>query len=262
MPEPRQRKINPFLFWAYQVYAWLLFMPLVAVITFVAGWLVVLLSWWISPEWASRHVARRWARLLARMTPMKVTLEGAHHVPRGRSCVVVANHVSQYDILALYGWLDLDLKWVIKKELERIPGIGIGCRKAGHIFIDRRDPVQARQAVNDALRRLKDGIGILFFPEGTRSPDGRLLPFKKGAFKIAASQRLPVLPVTLLGTGDVLPARTMRLFPGHAHIIVHPLIEPGPDTPEGLRDLMNYSRDAIASALAETKQVPDADPPA
>lgn len=237
------------LFWPYQLYAWLFFYPVAILITLISGWLVVILSWLVSPRWASRHIARRWARLLAFLTPMPVTLEGGQHVDGSRSCVVVANHVSQFDILALYGWLDLDLKWVIKKELEKLPGIGVGCRKAGHIFVDRKDPAQARQAVNDALHRIRDGIGILFFAEGTRSLDGRLLPFKKGAFRIAVAQGLPVLPVTVIGTGEVLPAKSLRLFPGRARVVVHPMLEPVPDTPTALNDLMKRTRDAIASAL-------------
>lgn len=242
------------LFWPYQLYAWLVFIPLAVVITLLAGWLVVVISWVISPRFASRHIAMNWARLLAWLIPMPVLVEGTEHVPANRSCVVVANHLSQVDILALYGWLNLDLKWVIKKELRKLPGVGIGCEKAGHIFVDRQNPAAARQAVNEALGRLKEGIGILFFAEGTRSLDGRLLPFKKGAFRIAAGQQLPVLPVTLIGTAEVLPAKTLRLFPGRVRVLVHPLIEPGADDPDGIKDLMNRTRNTIASALPADKQ--------
>ena len=182
---------------------------------------------------------------------MPVSVEGAGHADPSRSCVVVANHVSQVDILALYGWLDLDLKWVMKKELRKLPGVGIGCEKAGHIFIDRKNPAEAKQTVNAALERLHEGIGILFFAEGTRSLDGRLGPFKKGAFRIAASQQLPILPVTLVGTGEVLPAKTLRLFPGRVRVVIHPPIEPVPDNPDAINDLMNRTRDTIASALPE-----------
>lgn len=233
------------------MYAWLFFIPVAAVITFIAGWVVVILSWVISPRFANRHIARRWARLLAFLTPMPVTVEGAEHADPSRSYVVVANHISQFDIFALYGWLDLDLKWVIKMELRKMPGIGIGCEKAGHIFVNRRDPEQARKAVNAATKGLQGGVGVLFFAEGTRSLDGRLLPFKKGAFRIAMAEQLPILPVTLLGTGEVLPSKTLRIFPGRARVVIHPPIEPGGQSPELLRDLMNRTRDTIASALPE-----------
>jgi 1-acyl-sn-glycerol-3-phosphate acyltransferase len=124
--------------------------------------------------------------------------------------------------------------------------VGIGCEKAGHIFVDRARPEQARQAINEALERLGDGIDILFFPEGTRSLNGRLLPFKKGAFRTAIDTGLPLLPVTVVGAGDVLPAKTLRLFPGRIRLVVHPPIE---STDMSLQDLIQRSRDAIASAL-------------
>lgn len=237
------------LFVLYQFYAWLVFIPLAMVITLIAGWAVVLVSWLVSPRFAGRYLARPWARSLAWLTPIRVTVQGAENLDPSRTCVVVANHLSQYDILALYGWLNLDLKWVIKKELRKLPGIGIGCVKAGHIFVDRQNPESAKKSVNQALEKLDEGIGILFFPEGTRSLDGRLLPFKKGAFRIAIDANLPVLPVTILGSRDVLPAKTLRLFPGPVRVVVHPVIEHRGGDLEHMRDLMVSTREAIASAL-------------
>ena len=237
------------LFWLYQLYAWLIFIPLALALTLLAGWAVVLFAWMINPRFAGRHIARRWARLLARLTPMPVTVEGSENADPSHSYVVVANHVSQFDILALYGWLDLNLKWVIKKELRKMPGVGIGCEKAGHIFVDRQNPASARASVNKALGKLKDGVGILFFAEGTRSLDGRLLPFKKGAFRIALGEQLPILPITLLGTEKVLPSKTLRLFPGRVRVVIHPPIQPGPDNATNMVALMNRTRDTIASAL-------------
>ena len=121
---------------------------------------------------------------------------------------MVCNHQSQYDIFLAYGWLNLDLKWVLKAELRNAPGVGIGCEKVGHIFVDRSNPEQARRAVRDALDSVGDGVGILFFAEGTRSPDGRLGTFKKGAFRVAAAQDLPILPVTIIGTRDIQKPRS------------------------------------------------------
>lgn len=236
------------LFWPYQLYVWLVFLPLVAVLTLLASILSVLAAVVISPKWASRHVAARWARLLARLTPVTITVEGAEHARPDQSYVVVANHQSQYDILVLYGWLDLDLKWVMKKELRKVPAIGIGCEKVGHIFVDRKRPTAARQAIADALDWLGDGVGILFFAEGTRSLDGKLLPFKKGAFITAIEQGLPVLPVTIIGTRDILPAKTLRLFPGHARMVVHPEIPTAGLEAGDMAALREKTRAAIASA--------------
>lgn len=237
------------LFWLYQPYVWLIFMPLVLVITFLGASLSVLFAILVNPHFASRHFAARWARWIAWCTPIRVSVEGAEHADRSRGYVVVSNHQSQYDILALYGWLDLDLKWVMKKELRKIPGIGIGCEKVGHIFVDRKRPEKARAAINKALKVLGNGIGILFFPEGTRSLDGRMLPFKKGAFRVALEQDLPILPVTLVGTRDILPAKTLRLFPGKIRVVIHPEIPTKDMTVDDMKTLMTQTRSVISSAM-------------
>ena len=173
------------LFWPYQVYVWLILLPLVICLTLVFSVLTVIFAALVNPDFASRVFAVTWARLGAWLTPIRVRVEGSEHATRSRRFVVARNHQSMYDILVIYGWLRLDLKWVMKKELRKIPGIGIGCEKAGHIFIERRNPKQASQAITDAISRMGDGIGILFFPEGTRRLDGRLRPFKKEAFRTA-----------------------------------------------------------------------------
>jgi len=237
------------LFWPYQIYAWVIFLPVVAVLTLVFSTLTVIFAWLVSPHFASRVFAVTWARIASFLTPMRVTVEGAEHAQRNRSYVVASNHQSMFDILVIYGWLKLDLKWVMKAELRKIPAIGIGCEKAGHIFVERRNPKQAAQAITDALARLGEGIGILFFPEGTRSPDGRLLPFKKGAFRTAIDQKLPLLPVTVIGTRDILPARTLHLFPGKARMVIHPPIETVGMGVDELDALMQRTRETIASAM-------------
>ena len=243
--------IKKVLFWPYQLYVWLVLAPLISILSLVFGFTAVAAAVLVSQSFSSRYVARTWAKLCAWLTPIFVTVEGQENARAGQSYIVVSNHESQYDILLIYGWLDMDVKWVMKKELRKIPGIGIGCEKVGHIIVDRSDPEQARAAINDALQLLGKGIGILFFPEGTRNRDGRLLPFKKGAFRIAIDADLPVMPVTILGTREVMPAKTMRLFPGRVKVVVHPAIEHREIDLEHMRDLMLATRDAIASALPE-----------
>jgi len=232
--------------WLYQIYAWLIFLPLVIVLTLIFSTLTIVFATLGHQKFAGATFPPTWARLLAWLTPIRVTVEGGEHAHRGESYVVAVNHQSQYDILVVYGWLKLDLKWVIKKELRKMPAIGLGCEKAGHIFVDRRDPKQASRAIRQALARLGDGIGVLFFPEGTRSGDGRLLRFKKGAFHLAIDQGLPVLPVTLVGTRDILPARSLKPFPGSVRMLIHP-----PISPEGkdIETLLQETRQVITSAM-------------
>jgi 1-acyl-sn-glycerol-3-phosphate acyltransferase len=241
-------------FWPYQLYAWLIFWPLVAILTLLFSTLAVIFSVLVSPRFASRVVASTWGRLLAWLAPVIVSVEGGENAQKERSYVVVCNHQSAVDILVVYGWLKLDLKWVMKQELRKVPGIGIGCEKVGHIFIDRKNPNHARRAIEEALERLGNGIGVLFFAEGTRSPDGRLLPFKKGAFRTAVEQQLPVLPVTLIGTRDIMPPKSLKPFPGRVRMVIHPAIETDGMSPVQIEDLMNRTKKTIASALPQELQ--------
>jgi len=237
--------------WLYQIYAWLVVIPLGLLLTLIAGWLTMLVAVVWSPRAASRYVAAKWGRVIAWLTPMLVSVEGAENANPDRTYVVVCNHQSQYDIFLVYGWLNLDLKWVMKAELRKVPGVGIGCEKAGHIFVDRGNPEQTRKAVSDALERVGDGVGILFFAEGSRSADGRLRPFKKGAFRIAVAQGLPILPITIIGTRDIQRPKSMLIFPGKARMVIHPAIEvDGKDTGD-IRSLMCATREVINSALPD-----------
>lgn len=239
-------------FWLYQLYAFLVFYPVGGALTLITGWLTMLVSIIWSPEFASRYIAGSWGRLLCWLTPVWVTVEGAENANPDRTYVVVSNHQSQYDIFLVYGWLRLDLKWVLKEELRKVPGVGIGCEKAGHIFVDRNNPEQARKAVADALDRVGDGVGLLFFAEGTRSQDGKLMPFKKGAFRVATSQKLPILPVTIVGTRDIQKPKSALIFPGKIRLVIHPAIEvDGRDEAGDILDLMAQTRKVIASALPE-----------
>ena len=238
-------------FWLYQVYAFLVFYPIGLLLTLLTGWLTVLVAILWTPEAASRYCAANWARILCWLTPVKVTVEGAENADPRRTYVVVCNHQSQYDIFLVYGWLKLDLKWVLKAELRKAPGVGIGCEKAGHIFVDRSNPDKARQSVSDALERVGDGVGILFFAEGTRSADGSLRPFKKGAFRVATSQNLPILPVTIIGTRDIQRPKSLLIFPGKVSMVIHPAIEIEGECQEEIRDLMTRTRAVIASAQPE-----------
>jgi len=209
----------------YPFYQWLVYMPLAVLATLVGAVLAVPLALLVSPRLANLWVAVPWGRVLSWLVPVRVDIEGLDRIDPNQSYVVVANHQSQFDIPVIYGWIGLDLRWVAKAELSRIPFVAAGCRAIGHIFIDRSDPEQARTAINRAVARLKPGTGLMFFAEGTRSRTGQLLPFKKGAFRVAVDQQLPILPVTVVDTREILPAKSFRIRPGRVRMIVHPPLE-------------------------------------
>ena len=184
---------------------------------------------------------------------MRVEVHGRHHLLPGQSYVIVANHLSQFDIFVLYGYLGVDFRWVMKHELRKIPVIGICCEKLGHVFINRDNTEAAIASLNEARARLANGASVLFFPEGTRSRDGQLKSFKKGAFKMAQDLHMPVLPVTLSGTFDILPAGTLRLHPGAtARLILHPPLTVTGHSDTELQTLVRQSRAAIATPLSDS----------
>ena len=182
-------------------------------------------------------------------TPILVRTRGRENIDKTQSYVIVSNHQSQYDIFVLYGWLGIDFKWVMKQELRKVPALGIACEKIGHIFIDRSNTAAALHSLNEAKSKIVNGTSVIFFPEGTRRRDHRLGTFKKGAFRTAIDQQLPLLPITVIGTRDILPARTLHLFPGTARMVVHPPIETRGMSVDQLDALMQQTRDVITSAM-------------
>jgi len=233
----------------YPVWQWLVFIPIAVVATLVGAVLSILIALLISPRFANLYVAVPWCHIIAFFAPVRVDVEGMEHVDRDQSYVVVANHQSQFDIPVIYGFCGLDLRWVMKAELGKVPFVAQGCRAIGHIFVNRSDPDQARTAINQAIGRLKSGTGILFFAEGTRSRSGKLLAFKKGAFRVAIDQQLPILPMTVVGTRDVLPADSLRIRPGRVRLIIHPPISTEGLKLADLRRLSDQVRLQVASGL-------------
>lgn len=231
------------------LYVWLILAPLVALSTLLFGLLAMLLVRFLGPARSARLSAVPWARFGLLLSGVRTRLHGFEHIRPGQSYVIVANHLSHFDIWVLYGWLGLDLRWVMKQELRKVPIIGVSCAALGHIFIDRSNREAALASLDAARDTLRGSTSILFFPEGTRSRDGTLKPFKKGAFNMALDMQLPVLPVTINGSWDVLPPGTLQLTPGEISITVHAPIAVSSLSHTDLDDLSNRARDAIASAL-------------
>ena len=156
-------------------------------------------------KFAHRWVIRYWAWVNVKVCGAEVVVEGLDHLDPDEAYVFMANHRSNFDVLALVTALwDFQLRWVAKEELARIPLFGWAMRATGQIVIDRRDHVQAVRSLAAAKAKLANGISVVFFPEGTRSA-GRLLPFKKGGFVFAIETKTPIVPVAIEGSEAVLP---------------------------------------------------------
>ena len=234
----------------YLPYKWLILFPLVVGLTLAFGTIAAVLSILISPKIGSFIGGVFWARLIGYLTPMLVKVIGRENIKKKQSYVIVSNHQSNYDIIALYGWLGIDFKWVMKQELRKVPGLGFGCEKIGHIFIDRSNSEKAIASINAAKKKIKNGTSVIFFPEGTREKGGTDLgEFKKGAFKFALDLGLPLLPVTLVNTGKILPTHTFDVFPGKVKIIIHEKIDIAGCNDDNIETVMDRARSAIQSGL-------------
>ena len=232
----------------YQPYKWFFILPLLGVSTLICGTSAVIVSLLSTPR-TGGICGVLWAKVNSFFTPMTVTVVGAENINPGTSYVICANHQSFYDIYVLYGWMGVDFKWVMKKELEKVPVLGFACKVLGHIFIDRSDSKRAVETINAAKTKIVNGTSVLFFPEGSRSSDGIMKPFKKGAFRMAIDLGLPVLPVTINGTQKVLPKGGIDLKPGAVTMMIHKPISVKNYQEENLSELMDKTRMIMNASL-------------
>lgn len=217
-------------------------LPLMALCTGVTAVVTATGSLVFGGRWWGYHPPRLWSRVMCRLTWVGVEVRGRENITPGRSYVFVANHQGAYDIFSIYGYLNHNFRWMMKRSLENIPLVGWACRRAGHIFVDYTAHGIAA-TMKAAERQLAGGMSIVVFPEGARTLTGRMGRFKRGAFTLASEFHLPVVPVTIDGAFDVLP-RTGRVpRPGHIVLTIHKPIDP--DNPMALE----LSREAIASVL-------------
>jgi 1-acyl-sn-glycerol-3-phosphate acyltransferase len=232
----------------YQPYKWLFFIPLLIINTLVLATIAVFTAIFVSPKIAS-IVGVIWAKINAIFTPVFISIEGKNNISPNTSYVIVANHQSYYDILAIYGWLGIDFKWVMKKELRKVPALGIACEKIGHVFLERGNSKEAVNTLNENKKKFVNGTSVVIFPEGTRSKTGKLNPFKRGAFKLALDLELPILPITLIGTGDILPPDTLNILPGKVKMIIHEPIAYNEFKNQEIADLMFCVKNIIEQPL-------------
>lgn len=194
--------------------------------------------------------ARFWARCCLRLGGVRLEVHGREHLDPGQPVICMANHSSNFDILVLFAGLPIQFRWLAKEELFRIPLFGFTMRRSGYISVDRSDRKKAIASMAIAARRIAAGVPVAIFPEGTRSPDGKLLPFKKGGFMLALDAQVPIAPVAIVGAHAVMPKHSWLIHGGTIHLhILPPLATAGKGAVE--RDqLIEEVRSAIATVLS------------
>ncbi|HEX8138905.1 MAG TPA: lysophospholipid acyltransferase family protein [Pyrinomonadaceae bacterium] len=243
-PEPRRPTLVNYLHSAVAI-------PLIYLYTVVMGSLSLTLSLY-DPRGRRQHwCAQVWCRLIARTTGARVRVYGLEHLEPGTSYVFLSSHQSFMDIPAMLGYLPVQLRIAAKKSLFKIPFMGWHLSRAGHIPIDRSSTQNAVTSMRKAARYIRDGICAFVFPEGTRSEDGALHAFKKGGFKLAVQAGAPVVPVTILGSRQVLPKNSIIFRPGPIDMYVDQPIPTAGLGDADLEELMRGVRAAIARHFIE-----------
>ena len=190
--------------------------------------------------------ARFWSLWCIRVARIRLVVSGLDLVPTSGPVIYMGNHQGNFDIHALSVAIPRLFSWVAKEELFRVPVFGAAMRRAGYIALDRSDGRKALKSMKLAAERIAAGASVVIFPEGTRTSDGSLLPFKRGAFLLAAKAGVPIVPFTINGSREVNPPNRIELRPGAVSVsFAAPIFTAG--IPE--RELMEQVREAIAAQL-------------
>lgn len=203
----------------YILYQYLIGFPLIVLSTLFTAVFTIICFPWKNGK-APRAVQVFWSRSVIRLLLLPIKVTGRENMDPKQSYVFVANHQSFLDVFAVYGWLPNNFKWLMKKEIRRVPFVGTACAVAGHIFVDRSNPRAALQSMEKVKKELVDGISTVIFPEGTRTKTGEIGRFKQGAFKIAMDMELPVVPITLNGFYKAMPSGQPFANP-FSHLSLH-----------------------------------------
>ncbi|OJV39640.1 MAG: 1-acyl-sn-glycerol-3-phosphate acyltransferase [Bacteroidales bacterium 36-12] len=241
-------KINPFIL----LYQYLIALPVIILLTIITALLTIILYPIFPNSEIANSPAKWWSRCICYLLFVRVKLKGIENFDSDKSYIFAANHQSAFDIFALYGWLPNIFKWIMKAELRKIPLVGKACETAGHVFIDRSNPIAAQRSIKKAEMQLTNGISVVIFPEGTRTKTGAMSKFKKGAFRIAADLSLPIIPVTIKGSFERMTRNTFYVKPGNIEMIFHEPIDTAQFNPENLSDLMQNTWEAIDKDLNKT----------
>lgn len=199
----------------------------------------------------SHRISSLWARLLCQFSGSPVKITGLENILQDRAQIFVANHQSFFDIFALSGYLPVQMRWVAKASLFRIPFVGWAMQAAGYISVDRSNKKKAYQSFVATVEKVKQGYSVVIFPEGTRSEDGTIGPFKKGSHLLAVRAKAPMVPVTVIGTGDIIKKNSLVITPGPIHIVISPPVYTDSSSTKEGESLLEEIRETICTTYAE-----------
>lgn len=198
-------------------------------------------------------IARLWARTVLSVSRINVTVKNHSNIDPAGSYIYMSNHQSNFDIPVLQAYLPVQFKWLVKAELFRIPVFGYAMKRTGYISIDRSNLKSAILSLKNAARIISGGVSVIIFPEGTRSLDGEIGPFKKGGFILAVESGVPIVPVIIHGTRPIMSKNRLFINSGNVVLEIGTPIESSKYDRNTKDDLMNQTREVIRRSFEKGK---------
>ncbi len=233
------------------LYQWIILVPIFFVLTIITTSIMIVFSSIFGNKFWGYYPPKWWARVTCWLSLCRVKTRGHENLDKNTSYVFIANHQGAYDIFLTYGFLNQNIKWVQKASLRKVPFAGKASEIAGHVFVDNTSITSRRDTIIKAKKEIVGGVSMMMFPEGSRTKNGSLSPFRRGAYRIAMDMGLPIVPITINGPYDVLKVHSMKLTPGKLELIIHKPIPTAHLEQKDLRALMDQTKEIIHSGLWE-----------
>lgn len=235
----------------YRLYQLLVVVPLAALWTVIISIVTALGCMIGDAHFWSYYPGKYWGVAITRLLLLPIKVEGRQHLREGESYVFVSNHQGAFDIFLIFGYLNRKFKWMMKRQLRQVPFVGFACEKSHQIFVDKRSPSKVKETYDKAREILKDGTSLVVFPEGARSFTGHMGVFRRGAFMLADELQLPVVPLTINGSFNVMPrTKDFHWVTWHPlKLTIHEPIRPLSQGPDNIKATMAKSYDVIMADL-------------
>lgn len=240
----------------YRLYQLCIVYPFVLVISIICATVTMTGCALGSGHFWGYYPGKWWSRAIVRILLLPVKVTGRENLSPHQSYVFVANHQGAFDIFLIYGFLNRNFKWMMKRSLRKIPLVGIACEAAHHIFVDKSGPSKVRATYDKAREILKEGMSVVVFPEGARTFTGHMGTFRRGAFMLADELQLPVVPLTINGSFNVMPRmRDWRFVIWHPlSLTIHKPIPPKGQGRDNIHETLEESYQAVMSGLVPEYQ--------
>ncbi|MBN1661978.1 MAG: 1-acyl-sn-glycerol-3-phosphate acyltransferase [Deltaproteobacteria bacterium] len=199
----------------------------------------------------AHKIANIWAKTMLFFSATTVEVVGEENILTDRPQIFMANHQSDFDIFIVLAYVPCQFRWIAKKELFRVPVFGPAMRRAGYIEIDRQHHEKALKSLDEAAEKIREGKSVMTFPEGTRSKDKTIKPFKQGVFHLAVKSGVPITPISIIGSGDIMPKRSLKIHPGAITMVIDKPISVDGYTIETRNLLIEKVRDVIVKNYEE-----------